>query len=274
MSISRFPGGLRIGVLNTHKSGVEDDSAQELEPKFQILILLQGRQVFEIDNRTIDLDARTAPVGFVMRIERPCHLRYVQAEGAPYQKISIATTLDWADLLAAQPAAFVRGENSYLGWTPTPAAIQLARQILEPPPQDTPAQVRLYRMSRGLEVFRRALSQARPDGGGAASRAERLRLYLLAHLDHDPDLELDRIEQEMGLNRRSIQRLFKAHFGLTMRDYIRRERLGRAHRALSEDGVSIAQAAHIAGYSTPENFATAFRRAYHVTPRSLRNRGI
>jgi AraC-type DNA-binding domain-containing proteins len=78
----------------------------------------------------------------------------------------------------------------------------------------------------------------------------------------------------MGLNRRSLQRQFKTAYGLTIRDFLRRERLAQAYRALSEDGATIAQAAYLAGYTTPENFTTAFRRTYDILPGILRNQTL
>ncbi|CFO34701.1 transcriptional regulator [Bordetella pertussis] len=38
------------------------------------------------------------------------------------------------------------------------------------------------------------------------------------------------------------------------------------------DGLSVAQAACLAGYTSAANFATAFRRAFGVTPGQLRAR--
>jgi len=273
MTVCTFPGGLRIGFMNEIKTHVDNPAPQDLEPKVQLLVLLQGHQVFEIDDETFDLDARQdGPAACLMRIERPCRLRYVLSEGTPYQKIAIASTLGWADMLSDTADCLPTGQNSFRQWRPCRTSIRLSSQILQPPPQESDAQTRLYRMSRGLEILRRALSDGQEADRGDAGMAERIRLHLLRHLEED--LPLDRIEREIGLNRRSLQRLFKAHFGLTMRDYMRSERLARARRALSEDGVTIAQAAHIAGYSTPENFATAFRRAFDMPPQTLRNRSI
>ncbi|WP_246767099.1 helix-turn-helix domain-containing protein, partial [Bordetella pertussis] len=53
---------------------------------------------------------------------------------------------------------------------------------------------------------------------------------------------------------------------------LRGARLTRARLGLERDGLSVAQAACLAGYTSAANFATAFRRAFGVTPGQLRAR--
>lgn len=99
--------------------------------------------------------------------------------------------------------------------------------------------------------------------------SERIRLYVLENLDGD--LSLPKIETDLGMNRRSLQRHFKNGTGNTLSDFIRNHRLTRAHRALSEDGVSISEAAYHAGYASAENFSVAFQQAFGLQPQQLRN---
>jgi AraC-like DNA-binding protein len=54
---------------------------------------------------------------------------------------------------------------------------------------------------------------------------------------------------------------------MTVFDYLRRARLLRARQALEREGRSIIEAAAIAGYTSPANFATAYRRRFGITPR-------
>lgn len=59
-------------------------------------------------------------------------------------------------------------------------------------------------------------------------------------------------------------------FGTTVFDYLRRNRLLRARDALERDRCSIIAAAELAGYTSPANFATAYRRQFGMTPRQSR----
>jgi AraC-like DNA-binding protein len=48
-----------------------------------------------------------------------------------------------------------------------------------------------------------------------------------------------------------------------------RENCIGAREALERDGMSVAQAAYIAGYTSAANFATAFRRFFGTTPENV-----
>ena len=69
-----------------------------------------------------------------------------------------------------------------------------------------------------------------------------------------------------------LQRQFRAVFGTTVFDYLRECRLLRARRALEHDGVTVGQAAMVAGYTSAANFATAYRRRFGMPPKLARAR--
>ncbi|WP_168161460.1 helix-turn-helix transcriptional regulator [Oceanicola sp. S124] len=282
MSVERFPGDLRIGVLDEVVPGVGNPTPSDVLPKFQLLILLSGYQHFTLDGHPVELDARSRPAAMMMRIETPTPLRYQASQGAPLRKISLALPCTWLDDMpdrdCGSPAHSMHSHLDIRIWRPGPEVCRLAGLIIRPPEAEDPAQRGLFRMSRGLEVLRRALDEGasgrRPDSAAppASGLADRLRLYILDHLSED--LSLDAMEDALGRNRRSLQRLFKQQFGMSPSAYLRAERLRLARRALAEDGVSVAQAAHIARYTSPANFATAFRRAFGQTPQESRSRAI
>lgn len=132
-------------------------------------------------------------------------------------------------------------------------------------------------MSRGLEILRRSLSDLHhadaQDKPIEASRlAETLRLYIIENLQSE--LSLSEMERRLGRNRRSLQRLFKQEYGLTLSTFIRDTRLDLARRALQEQGITVGQAAHLAHYSSAANFATAFRRQFGLAPHDLRGQSL
>ncbi|RWR26314.1 AraC family transcriptional regulator [Sinirhodobacter populi] len=277
MTVTRYPGNFRIGVLDGFADGVGDSLPCRLDPKFQILVLLAGRQVFHLDHHRIELDAETGPHAVMMHLTRSCTLRYAGSWGDPFRKIALACDCDWINQLMGEDGTrrgLLESPLGYVTWRPDTEIARLAVQIVAPPPTETTAQANLFRMSRGLEILRRCLTDHLPCGAPPTADpvAETIRLYLNRHLGHD--LSLPRMESDLGLNRRSIQRHFTKSFGCTLRDYVRTERMARAHRALAEEGASVHQAAHLAGYGTVANFSTAFRRIYGVPPKDMRNRSI
>lgn len=85
--------------------------------------------------------------------------------------------------------------------------------------------------------------------------------------DQDGPLpRLDEIAAAGYVSLSTMQRLFRAAHGVSVQTHVRAIRLDRARAALAQDRVPVAEAARIAGYGSAANFATAFRRAFGVTP--------
>jgi AraC-like DNA-binding protein len=85
---------------------------------------------------------------------------------------------------------------------------------------------------------------------------------------------IPQLAREAGVSRRSFNTHFRRAFGVSASEYLRTRRLESARDAIIEQGISISEAAYLAGYGNPANFATAFRRHFGQTPsrcRTLRN---
>jgi len=82
-------------------------------------------------------------------------------------------------------------------------------------------------------------------------------------------ISLESIAQSMGLSISTLQRRFKKDYGTTVVDYIRKTRLENARVAIAIKGLSIGEAAYIAGYNHSSNFITAFKKRFNITPASL-----
>jgi AraC-like DNA-binding protein len=85
-------------------------------------------------------------------------------------------------------------------------------------------------------------------------------------------LSLAEIAARACVSVNTLQRHFRAMWGTTVAQYLRDGRLARARLALERDGVSVMQAAELAGYNSAANFATAFRRRFGVSPGQVRAR--
>ncbi len=85
-------------------------------------------------------------------------------------------------------------------------------------------------------------------------------------------LSLAQIAARACISVNTLQRHFRAMWGTTVAQYLRERKLARARLALEVDGVSVTQAAWLAGYNSAANFATAFRRRFGMTPGQVRAR--
>ncbi|PWF24648.1 helix-turn-helix domain-containing protein [Corticimicrobacter populi] len=163
-------------------------------------------------------------------------------------------------------------------WQPSGRICALAGQMLCTNVYDDPMQ-RLYLESRAIEIVSEAFQQIAGTGRAVAHegmpvREQRRLLSIREWLDSGEadQLSVSEIARRFGMSASTLQRYFRQAYGQTVFEYLRRCRMARARKALENESVSVAQAATIAGYASPTNFATAMRRLYGLSPARMRSR--
>ena len=88
----------------------------------------------------------------------------------------------------------------------------------------------------------------------------------------DPDLDLETIVEEAGINRNKVNEILKAELGHTFTSYVNKLRLTEAARLLAEeDGAAIAEIAYSVGYKNVSYFNRLFKEEYNCTPKTFRD---
>ncbi|WP_211999601.1 AraC family transcriptional regulator [Chitinophaga sp. HK235] len=133
---------------------------------------------------------------------------------------------------------------------------------------------RMFLEARVLELFMlqtEALQEALP-GKGCGYLMDFSRdiekLYFVKELiDKEPETDhsLQKLSRQAGLNVFKLKNGFKSLFGDTVFGYINSLRMEKARKMLLE-GAPINTIAYQLGYSSPNNFSTAFKRKYGITP--------
>jgi AraC family transcriptional regulator len=94
--------------------------------------------------------------------------------------------------------------------------------------------------------------------------------YISRHLDRD--LSLEEIARAASFSKFHFHRIFKAVVGETVAGFTRRLRLERAaNRLVACSRDDITKIAMDCGFSNSQNFATAFRQHFGVTPTAYRS---
>jgi AraC-like DNA-binding protein len=94
-------------------------------------------------------------------------------------------------------------------------------------------------------------------------------------IDREPagDLSLARLSRVAGVGARTLQRNFRAHVGVSPREYVRLVRLGRAHAdLLAGAGATVAEIAFRWGFTHVPRFAGAFLERYGEPPSAVLQR--
>lgn len=216
---------------------------------------------------------RTRPDSFV---------RY-SARGDRIRKVTINISPEWLENVGfdglenhSSVLQFARDHLSSIRWQPSPRLVAIAEQMLHPPVL-LPLMHNLYCESRAIEFIGeafQAVTRSTSEPASATLRPHDYRRvamvcsFLEANLDRP--LSLEAIARDVGIGVNTLQRLFRAMHGTTVFEYTRTRKLHRARQALETEGVSVAQAAFIAGYASAANFATAFKRQFGTSPKNVR----
>lgn len=80
------------------------------------------------------------------------------------------------------------------------------------------------------------------------------------------------LAEMFGVSQRRLISAFQSCLGVSVGDYIRNERMKKAQEFLVNTTLNLADISDALGFSSPANFATAFKAHCGLTPREYRNR--
>lgn len=257
-----------------------------MEPRLNFVLFLEGRSDVRYGDRDVRFgsDKAASCEGVALAVAEPVLFSRKAQRGAHIRKLVVSLKPEWFDNGGfdgqAEYAAirdFSRQHLAQKRWQPSARLQTLAEQILNPPGY-CPLLENLYLESRSLEIASEALavlSQQAPvaPAGLRPQEHQRIRRVLeLLDSGQADDWNLEAIARDAGINANTLQRQFQASQGMTLFEYLRTRKLTQARIALEREGISVTQAAWIAGYGSAANFATAFKRRFGLTPRQVRSR--
>ncbi len=127
----------------------------------------------------------------------------------------------------------------------------------------------IFMEAKILEMIYRCFGNAKGDKGGEFSVDEikilnKARQILLSDLQNPPSIkELARL---CATNEFKLKINFKKHFGTTIYALLTNERLGVAKELLSQNDISVKEAANMVGYASAPHFAKIFKAKFGVLP--------
>jgi len=125
-----------------------------------------------------------------------------------------------------------------------------------------------------LDLVALALGATHDDTGRglSAARLRAAKTYIIKN-SSQRGLSVNSVAEEIGLSPRKLQRLFEGE-GTTFSEFLLSQRLGRAHRMLTEPRwaqSAVAAIAYEVGFNDLSYFNRSFKRWYGATPRAIRN---
>lgn len=249
-----------------------------VDDSLRIVLVLDGRIDVSYGRSALHLARGQGADAGLVALREPEECRRVVTGGETSRRVSIGVSRQWLE----QSFSEARSPVPHLAtrsWQASTRTRLLAEQLLNPPP--LPRQiVGLYLESRAIELVIEALSHGDEQAARAADPAplRATTLRRMVDLTHwlrrhaDQPLSIDQIARHMNTTATTLQRHFRQALGITVFDFLQHERLRLARHALESEGVSVTQAAAMAGYANPGSFSTAFRRHFGLTPNQVRAR--
>lgn len=280
-------GTARVATLQGRPNCGPSFRTAQITPYVQAFVLLEGEQHFRVDDKTFSFTAEQydgcQPVAGLFCVTKPSALTFLTETDSLMRKVRVSAPMSWISSLAGEHGTrlpeltrFFTQHLNHHAFPATAHLIHLAEQVLDPPAMLQGELRTLYRQSRGLEIISHVLRELVDSEGRDCMRATTNALKIssgardLILNNLQLDFDIDTIARAVGASKSLLQRVFKDCYGLTVMDFIRRSRLEAAHDALERGGVTIAQAAHLAGYAHHSNFTTAFKRTYGIPPKLTR----
>lgn len=259
------------------------------EPGLSFFLFLQGAVDMRLGARSFRLGSPAAsqngqPLsGTVINCAEPDLLTRISERGRRVRKVAVTLPLEWFEAEGRDQATgrdtwrdFCERHLASTSWVPSSRIVSLAEQILRPPVHEGILHD-LYIESRSLEIVGEALSCLLVDGSADRPELgtrdyERVRaIGEQLSQSHTMPSSIEEIARDAGMSSSSLQRHFRAAYGMSVFEFIRNAKLDQARRSLMQDGISVSEAAYQAGYSSAANFATAFKRRFGISPKHVRS---
>jgi AraC-like DNA-binding protein len=155
-----------------------------------------------------------------------------------------------------------------------PRILAMATEMLAPTLKGRAEELLLS--AHAMEILARVIAIAGQRARMVVSDDHKQRRLRAVRDAMDKDLrrpwKISELARQAGISRRSFNTYFRRAFGMSASQYLRVRRLEAARDALLHQGVSVNDAAYLAGYNNPANFATAFRRRFGYAPSRDRTR--
>lgn len=267
-----LPSGMTFHMVNAKaKQGFGFDA--EFSPNFKIALMFSGDMRFKFgeEKRLMEEKRKTAKLMNFNQTEL-CSLS--AKEGEHRSALYLSVEPDWFEKNGIESPKVQNTLNNHMmlnDWELPDFLWLQAQQLLTRPDQSY-----INKMSR--EGFALSLMSTWLDSldvkeshcaDSENKRPESRRVNQFRELLNSDDvltMSLTNISHFLGMSSATLQRYAHEYLGMSLTQYLRKRRLDLANKALHQDGVSIMEAALLAGYNHSSNFTTAFKRQFGVSP--------
>lgn len=268
VELFRFRTDLMLKYTDIQVNRTVEQEQALFESGLRLVILLGGRSEIRFDSGYFELDAKTKPKAAFLPLNRSEMGKKVFQKGQHQKELVIFLYPKWimeSYLTLSSYHQFKQHLKPY-SITVTQPMLRLIDEILLPENESEPFYM-IEKESKLLSLLSNAFSQLTQ-----SLPLKKDRVYQLTEaLDNGrfDNWNLKQIAKYFHTNVTTLQNEFQKYHKITIFAYLRRAKLEQSYNALL-NGRSVMQAAELAGYSNAENFSTAFKKHFAITPSQVK----
>ncbi|WP_187265448.1 helix-turn-helix domain-containing protein [Reinekea thalattae] len=266
--LEKQPSGMAFHMINAR--ALEDFGFNDqIAPNFKIAIFFdEDRSQFKFGEHEIP-SKRPNKSATVMHFNEATSCAMRVKTGAQRSALYLSTDLDWFERNQLDTNLMKRRLSqpvSFENWTLPDNLWLQAKQMIHLQDQSYISKMAregftLSLMSSWLQfVGQEEQNITKPESRRVAQFKE------LLNSNEVLGMSLNAICHHLGMSSATLQRYANEHLKMSVSQYLRKRKLHLAKTALTTNGLSIMEAALVAGYNHPSNFTTAFKREFGVCP--------
>jgi len=246
------------------------------QPGLRLIMLLQGELSLRFDQQHFLLrsSAQTPCPILLLGSREPLLFERLTKTRGQESKVCMTISADWLEqhglleLGDYWPSVVGRQTVQSAVWSADAELQNLGRQLLLHQACN-PQLSRLERECLAMQLLGKVMALVQPTAAMAMSHAARRLSKVKSLLDSGEagDWGMCQLAEAACMSSSTLQRYFRREYGCSVMDYARGLRLERARDQLVSGQGSITRVALEAGYNSPANFSTAFRRRFGSSPR-------
>ncbi|MBJ7552183.1 helix-turn-helix transcriptional regulator [Marinomonas ostreistagni] len=243
----------------------------KIEPCVRIILFFEGENRFQYGPHSVTFhkDSQRAKVVTVREVA-PCHMSIRNGDRRCGLYVSVSPA--WFAEQGLNSAALEQRLAEHLSvsdWS-LPRHLWLhARKLLDAPASSATAKLAREAFAMSLiAAWLDSLEEQSSEQAGHDSR-QGLRFCQLLAQEESWSMSLEEIGHQLGMSAATLQRYAHDHLGMSLTQYLRKQRLAQACQVLYREHASISEAALLAGYNHPNNFSAAFKRHFGVSPNEV-----
>ncbi|WP_237052449.1 helix-turn-helix transcriptional regulator [Mannheimia granulomatis] len=239
----------------------------EFEAGLRLVILLSGRSEIDFNSEVFELDASLKPQAAFLSLNRAEMVRKIFRKGQLQKELVIFLYPKWIIESQLNLASYhhfkqhLKAHQIIL----TQSMLKLIHDIVSE--QEIQPFGLLEKEGKLLALLASAFSQLTQ-----APQVKKDRVQQLTESLENGKFDgwnLKQIAMYFHTNVTTLQNEFQHYHKTSIFAYLRRSKLEQAYKLLLQ-GLSVTQAAEFAGYSNSENFSTAFKRTFGITPSQIK----